>query len=532
MQTQAQEQRIFERRWWTLAVLALSLLVIGLDNTILNVALPTLALDLKASGSQLQWLVDSYVLVFAGLLLTAGNLGDRFGRKWALFAGLIVFAIGSLLSAYSGSAEHLILTRALMGAGGAFIMPTTLSILTNIFPARERGRAIALWAAVFGLAIPLGPVVGGWLLEHFWWGSVFLVNLPVVALALVSGFFLVPNSKNPEEAQLDPPGALLSIAGLAALLYAIIEAPNRGWTDPAILAVFGVAVVLLGLFALWELRTPHPLLDTHLFENARFTAASVAVTLVFFALFGTIFFLTQYLQFVLRYSALEAGYRMVPIAAGILVGAPLSARLAERIGTKLVVTAGLLIVSLGLYIMSFVSQTSGYSLILITLLIVSFGMGMAMAPATDSIMGAVPKEHAGVGSAVNDTTRQVGGALGVAVLGSLLSTFYSQRIADVATGFAPPAAKMVEDSIGEAARVAQTLDPATAGLLMSGARDAFIHAMGTTVLIGAGFAFAGAVVAFLFLPARDPVVEAERRAAAEEKAREQERQQERERMEV
>ena len=410
-------------------------------------------------------------------------------------------------------------------------MPTTLSILTNIFPARERGRAIALWAAVFGLAIPLGPVLGGWLLEHFWWGSVFLINLPVVAIALVSGYFLVPNSKNPAEAQLDPPGALLSIAGLAALLYAIIEAPNRGWTDPLILTVFGVAVLLLGLFALWELRTAHPLLDTHLFENARFTAASIAVTLVFFALFGTIFFLTQYLQFVLRYSALEAGYRMVPIALGILVGAPLSARLAERIGTKLVVTGGLLIVSLGLYIMSFVSQSSGYELILITLLIVSFGMGTAMAPATESIMGAVPKEHAGVGSAVNDTTRQVGGALGVAVLGSLLSTFYSRHIADVASGFAPPLATMVENSIGEAARVAQTLDPASAALLMSGTRDAFIQAMGTTVLIGAGFAFAGAVVAFLFLPARDPLVEADKRAAEAAKE-EQARELARERLEV
>src|SRR4051794_9631525 len=268
--TRAQE-RAYERRWWILTVLCFSLLVIVLDNTILNVAIPTIVRDLDATNSQLQWMVDSYTLVFAGLLLTAGSLGDRFGRRGALQVGLVIFGIGSLLSALAGSADQLIATRAFMGIGGAFIMPATLSIITNVFPANERGRAIGVWAGTAGIGIALGPLTGGFLLEHFYWGSIFLVNLPIVAIGLVAGIFLIPTSRDPNASRLDPLGAVLSIAGLTALLYAIIEAPSDGWTDPTILASFGAALVLLGAFVWWQRTTDHPMLDVRFFKNPRFT---------------------------------------------------------------------------------------------------------------------------------------------------------------------------------------------------------------------------------------------------------------------
>jgi EmrB/QacA subfamily drug resistance transporter len=501
----------YERRWWTLAVLCLSLIVISLDNTVLNVALPTLVRDLNATSSELQWIVDSYVLVFAGLLLTAGALGDHFGRKKSLFVGFAIFVVGSLLAAWSGSANHLIFMRAIMGVGGAFIMPATLSILINVFPKKERARAIAIWAGAAGLGVPLGPLLGGWLLEHFWWGSIFLINLPIIAIAFIVGLVVIPESKDPEASVIDPVGAVLSIGGLAALLYGIIEAPNHGWLAGSTIFWGSLGVILLVVFMIWELRQERPMLDINLFRNPRFSGASVAVTLVFFALFGSLFFLTQYLQFVLGFTTLETGVRIVPVAVGIILGASSSTRLVGRLGSKVVVAAGLGITALGLAILSFVSDTSGYSLVLVTLLVAGLGMGTAMATATDSIMGAVPEENAGVGSAVNDTTRQVGGALGVAILGSLLSTSYGNSIDSVASLLPPQAAGPVRDSIGPALQVAQQIGGAQGQALAAAARSAFIDAMGTTVLVGAGFALAGALVALLFLPAReaDEAAEAE-----------------------
>jgi EmrB/QacA subfamily drug resistance transporter len=501
----------YERRWWTLAVLCLSLLIISLDNTVLNVALPTLVRDLNATSSELQWIVDAYVLVFAGLLLTAGALGDHYGRKLALFVGFGIFGGGSLLAAWSGSASHLIAMRAIMGVGGAFIMPATLSILINVFPREERPRAIAIWAGTAGLGVPLGPLVGGWLLEHYWWGSVFLINIPIIAVAFVAGLLIIPESKDPEASVIDPVGAVLSIGGLASLLYAIIEAPNEGWTATSTLVWGGLGIVLLALFTLWEMRRERPMLDINLFRNPRFTGASVAVTLVFFALFGSLFFLTQYLQFVLGYTTLETGVRMVPVAIGIATGAGISTRLAARFGTKLVVATGLTIAACGLGILSFVSDTSGYSLVLASLIVTGLGMGTTMAPATDSIMGAVPQENAGVGSAVNDTTRQVGGALGVAILGSLLSTTYTSGIEGATRALPPDVAAAARDSVGPALEIARQIGGAQGQALAAAARSAFVDAMGTTVLVGAGFALAGALVALLFLPAReaDVVPEAE-----------------------
>lgn len=322
------------RGWLAVVVLSVSLLMIGLDNTILNVTLPTLQRSLAATSTQLQWTVDAYLLVFAGLLLAAGNLGDRIGRRRALQTGLIIFGVGSALAALSTTAGQLIASRGLMGAGGALIMPSTLSIITNIFTGPQRARAIAAWTAIAALGIALGPVTGGWLLQHFWWGSIFLVNAPIAALTLLASFFLVPESRDPAAGKPDPIGVVLSVLGLLSLVYAIIEAPTKGWTGPATLTALIAALVLLALFVTWELRTTHPMLQLRLFRDRRFSAASAAIALAFFALFGALFFLTQYLQLVLGYTPLQAGARTVPVAAGLVAGAALSSTLNTRLGTN------------------------------------------------------------------------------------------------------------------------------------------------------------------------------------------------------
>jgi EmrB/QacA subfamily drug resistance transporter len=491
---------LYQRRWWALGVLCLSLVVIGMDNTILNVTLPTLARDLGATGSELQWMVDAYILVFAGLLLTMGALGDRFGRKLALNAGLLIFVAGSVASAFAGSANVLIASRAAMGIGGALIMPSTLSIITNVFPPKERGRAIGVWAGVAGLGIVLGPVIGGWLLENFWWGSVFLVNVPVVAVAILAGWRLVPESRDPRATPLDPVGAGLSIAALVSLVYGIIEAPAHGWTDPLILGFFGIAAVLSVAFIWWERRVEHPMLRMEFFRNPRFSAASGAITMVFFALFGSVFLLTQHLQFVLGYTPLQAGFRILPVAA-LIVAAPLSARLVESIGTKVVVFVGLLTVATGLWLLSTVEITTGYGLVAASLAVLGTGMGFTMAPATESIMGSLPLAKAGVGSAMNDTTRMVGGALGVAVLGSILASSYGSAIEPALRGAPPQIAQAAGDSIGAASTIAAQLGPQGQGLL-DAARTAYIQGMGDAVLVGAGVAALAALLVLLFLPAR------------------------------
>jgi EmrB/QacA subfamily drug resistance transporter len=494
------EGELYAKRWWALLVLCLSLVIIGMDNTVLNVALPTLARDLHASESQLQWMVDAYVLVFAGLLLTMGAIGDRFGRKLALNVGLVVFVIGSLGSAFAGSAALLIAARAFMGLGGALIMPSTLSIITNTFPPHERGRAIGIWAGVAGLGIVLGPVVGGWLLGRFWWGSVFLINVPIVATAILAGWALVPDSRDPNATPLDPVGAALSIAGLATLVYGIIEAPRYGWTNVHTLAAVTIAAVLLATFIAWEFRNEHPMLQISFFRNPRFSAANVSITLVFFALFGTIFVLTQYLQFVLGYTPLQAGVRVMPIAT-MIVAAPVSARLVEKFGTKAIVAIGLSLVATALWLASTVGPTSGYGLVAIVLPILGIGMGLTMAPATESIMGSLPLAKAGVGSAMNDTTRQVGGALGVAVVGSVVSSSYTGAIAPALHGLPAPAVAAASDSIGAAFAVSRQAGPAGAPIFEA-AKTAFTHGMGSGALVAAIVAGVGAVVALFFLPSR------------------------------
>ncbi|HLF41156.1 MAG TPA: MFS transporter, partial [Acidimicrobiia bacterium] len=490
----------FRRRWWTLGVLCLSLVIVVVGNTVLNVALPTLVRELDASSSDLQWIVDAYALVFAGLLLTAGALGDRFGRKGALTAGLVVFGGASVAAAFADSAAGLIVLRAVMGIGAALIMPATLSILTNVFPPGERGRAIAVWAGLAGAGAAIGPVASGFLLEHFWWGSVFLVNVPVIVLALVGGRLLVPTSRDPGQPPLDPVGAVLSIAGLGSLLYGIIEAPNHGWTDGLTLGWLGAGTAVLLAFAAWELRRPEPMLDLRFFRNPQFSAASAAITLVFFALFGSFFLLTQYLQLVLGYGTLEAGVRTLPMAFTMMVAAPASARMVERFGPRRVVSTGLAVVAAGLLVLSTARVDSPYALIVVSLVVLATGMGMSMAPSTTGIMASLPLGKAGVGSAVNDTTRELGGALGIAVLGSLLASRYAGGLPDSVAALPEPALAAVRNSLGAALKVAAGLPGPAGGDLAAAARQAFVDAMSVALSVGAVVVLVAAVLVRRYYP--------------------------------
>ncbi len=502
------DPRVHARRWFTLATLCLSLLIIVMDNTILNVAIPSLVRELGATNSQLQWIIDGYTLVFAGLLLTTGSLGDRFGRKKALRIGIVIFATGSILSALASSPTNLILTRAFMGIGGALIMPSTLSILINVFrDPKERGRAIAVWAGFSGLGVAIGPVTGGLLLKHFSWSAVFWVNLPISISALVLGYFFVPESKDPSAPRIDLFGALLSVVGLGAFLFAIIEGPNSGWTSTTVVGAFVLGVVGIIGFISWELHTDHPMLDMSFFQNARFTAANTAITLTFFAMFGSLFLMTQYWQFVHGYSALEAGVRLVPYAMTMMLFAPMSARVVERLGTKVVVTAGLSIISLSMLWLSTIHTDSSYFRVIVNMCVMSVGMAMTMAPATESVMGSLPREKAGVGSAVNDTTRQMGGALGVAVVGSLVASVYATQIDERGPGLGIVGAALskARGSLGAALEEASGSSNPTA--FTRAARDAFVDGLSKGLWVSAGVVAVAAFVAFRFLPAvaHDPL---------------------------
>jgi EmrB/QacA subfamily drug resistance transporter len=499
------EAKIHERRWWALAVLCTGLCVITLDNTILNVAIPDLIRDLGATTSQMQWIIDGYSLVFAGLLLTLGSMGDRFGRKRALMVGVVVFGIGSVLSGLATGATELIFTRAFMGIGAACIMPATLSLLTNIFhDPKERGRAIGVWAAVAGGSSALGPILGGFLLAHFSWGSVFFVNVPVIIVVLIGAYYLLPESKDAHAAKLDPLGALLSIVGLVAVLWAIIEAPTKGWGEPGVFVPLAAGVLVLAGFVLWELTCEHPMLDMRFFKNRRFSAANIAVTLVSFAMYGQAFIGTQYLQLVLGFSPLQAGFRGMPMAIAMLITAPFAPRVVERIGTKLVVGVGLLTVAAALFTISTVPVTDGYPRMFVGMVLMGIGMGLAMAPATESIMGSLPPSKAGVGSAMNDTTRQMGGALGVAIIGSVFASVFRPGVAGdfAAAGLPADAVATARDSLGGAIQVASELPGQLGSELIYAARSQFVDGMSTSLMVGIAAILVGALVVFLFLPAR------------------------------
>ncbi|HWL45154.1 MAG TPA: MFS transporter [Ilumatobacter sp.] len=498
------DPRVHDRRWLILGVLCMSLLIIVMDNTILNVAIPSMMTELGATNSQIQWIIDSYVLVFAGLLLTTGSISDRFGRKGALQAGIVLFGIGSVLAANATTANQLIAFRAFMGIGGALIMPATLSILTNVFrDPKERGRAIGVWAGFSGLGVAMGPITGGFLLEHFDWSSVFWVNLPIGLTALLLGALLVPTSRDPRQTRLDPVGALLSIVGLAALLFGIIEGEPKGWGSAEVLTGFAVAIVAIGGFVAWELRCDHPMLDLTVFRNARFSAASGTITIVFFALMGSMFLMTQYWQLVHGYSPLDAGVRLLPAAALMMLAAPQSARLVEHFGTKRVVLAGLTLIALGMLLTSFIEAETPYWNVMARFMVMYLGMSMTMAPATESVMGSLPREKAGVGSAINDTTRQVGGALGVAIIGSVVSGHWSTGIAKAAraAGLDEASTANAEESLSRAMSEASALGD-RAGAFITEAKHTFVDAMTMGMRVSFVIVLLAAAVAWKFLPHR------------------------------
>jgi EmrB/QacA subfamily drug resistance transporter len=489
-------------RWLVLGVLCLSVFVTVLDGTIVNVALPTLNSELGASTRELQWIVDAYLLVFTGLLLAAGGLGDRYGRKRMLVAGLVVFAITSALAGSASSAGGLILARGLMGIGAAMIFPATLAIITNVFTRpKERAAAIGIWSAVTGVAVAAGPIVGGWLLEHFWWGSVFYVNLPIAAVAVIGVILIAPESRDDTAPRLDVGGLLLSVAAISTLVFTIIEAPEWGWLAPLTIAGFVLAAILIAAFVRFELGRQHPLLPVTIFANLRFSAASISVTSAFFALFGFIFLITQYFQLIRGYSPLDAGVRTVPVAVAIAVASVLSPKLAGRVGTKRVVAAGLLFMAIGFLWVSTASAVTPYAEIVGQMFFLGVGLGMTTAPATESIMGSVSLEQAGIGSAVNDTTRELGGTLGVAVVGSVFSSIYvgSLGSSPVVEALPPEARAATEESVGAVRVVAAQLGDA-APAYVADVGQAFLDGLAAGCYVAAGVALAGCVCALRFLP--------------------------------
>ncbi|MGI8449087.1 MAG: MFS transporter, partial [Streptosporangiaceae bacterium] len=494
-----------------LGALLLAAFAVNLDTTLVNVALPSLVRELHATTTQLQWVVDAYNLVFAALLLTFGSLSDRLGRKGTLLAGLAVFGVASVAGGFTTSPGQLIAARAVMGLGAAMTLPATLSLISNVFTGRaERARAIGLWGASAGVAIALGPIVGGWLLEHFSWGSIFIAMGPVAAAAALLVAVSVPTSKDPAAAPFDLPGLLLSTGAMALLVFTSIEAPAYGWGSARSIGGFAVSAALLAAFIVGEQRSRHPMLDVRLFRNLRFSAASGAVTVSFFTLLGFIFLITQYFQFIRGYGPLSTGVHLLPVALAVGVGSVAGTQLAVRAGTKLVVTAGLVAMT-GFYAWAAASTsaTLSYGIIAVQMVLYGLGMGLTSAPATESIMGAVSRRQAGVGSAINDATRLLGGTLGVAVIGSVYASLYGSRL----TGTLPAAlpgrlAAATHQSVGAAfavsGRVSAAGHPAVGQAIHLAATHAFLHGLSVGCVVACGVAAAGAVAALAFLPAQPP----------------------------
>ena len=493
------------RRRRILLVLCLSLLIVVIDNTILNTALPTLARVLHAETSSLQWITDAYTLCFAALLIPAGALGDRFGRRRSLIAGLTVFALGSAAAAFAAGTGELIGARVVMGLGATFVMPATLSILNAVFPPKERAQAIAAWSAVAGAAIVIGPTLGGLLLSHFWWGSVFLINLPLAAAALAGVVLIVPETADPARSRFDIPGVVLVAGALFAIVDAIIEAPGRGWTGPVTLGLGGAGVAALAAFVWWELRISDPLIDLRVFTSRAFSAAAGAVTVIFFALFGSLFLLTQFLQLVQGYSPLAAGVRALPFALAMAAASPVSPLLAERFGTRVIMPGGMALMGLGLADLSTAGVHTAYPLIAVAVAIMGAGMGLVMAPASNTIMTTVPAHQAGAGSAINDTIREVGGALGIAIVGSLSAAVYQSRLGSaLATAHVPGAVThAATGSVAAADLTGARLGGVPGSELISAAHSAFVTSMALGIRVAAGVALVSAVAAvFAFAPRR------------------------------
>jgi len=488
------------KRWLALAVLCVTVLVANLDSAVVNVALPTLVRDLNATSGDLQWIVDSYIVVFSGSLLAAGSLADRIGRKRTLLTGLAVFAGGSAWAAFSGDVGSLIAARASMGIGGALMIPSTLSIISNMFrdPA-ERQHAIGRWGATGGIGVALGPIIGGFLLARFWWGSVFLINVPIALAGLLAAYWLVPDSKNPAAKAPDLAGAGLSMAGIGVILWSIIEAPTRGWSSPLVIGAGAGGLAVLALFAIWERITDHPMLNLSFFRQRPFSAAIPAVVTLTFGLFGALFVLTQFLQLCLGFTALQAGIRLLTFSVAVIVVALASAVAVRAIGPKFTIAAGLALVAAGLWLISGAAVGTAFAGLAAGMVLLGAGAGLALPTATGSVVGSVPPTDSGVAAAADTTAIHLGGALGVAVVGSLLATRYQDRMTGALSG--RPLSATVKNSLGGAlatARAGGTTGPPLIHL----AKTAFISGMGLGLLTGAAVAVAGCLVALICLPVR------------------------------
>ncbi len=502
-------------------MLVLCLLVVILDNTILNVALKVLQEDLDATQSQLEWAINSFTLVFAGLMFTAGVLGDRYGRRRLLMIGMVAFGAASAISAFASSPEMLVASRALMGVGAAMVQPQTLSVLTNVFSASERPKALGIWAGFAGLAVAIGPITGGLVLEHFWWGSIFLINVPIVLIAVPLVLLLVPESADPAPKRLDPIGVVLSVAGVTALVYGIIEGgSSTQWTSPGVAGPLVAGVVLLVAFVLVERRSSHPSLDVSLFKKPAFTAAATAITLTFFAMSGSVFYMTFYMQSVRGFDPLAAGALVAPVALGLLIAATTSTKWVRHFGTKVVVTTGMVTAALALGSYHFVERDTPIWQIEVIVFVLGLGMGSIMAPATESVMSTIPREKAGAGSAVNNTVRMLGGAFGVAIIGSILAASYRASFGDRVNAFPEAARHEAGESIGGTLNaVSDSTEAVRAGELppqflqqvptiVDSAKDAFIDAMHTASLWSMAIVLLGAVLVGIYLPGRRPAATA------------------------
>jgi EmrB/QacA subfamily drug resistance transporter len=498
-------QKVYRRRWLILGVLVISLIAIVLDNTVLNVALKTIAQPkggLGASQSQLEWGINSYTLVFAGLLFAFGVLGDRIGRKRMLMIGLALFGLFSLLTAYSRSPDQLIFARAAMGLGAAAVMPQTLSIISNVFDPEERARAIGIWAVAVGIGVAIGPIVGGLLLAHFWWGSVFLINVPVTAIGVAAIVLLVPESRNPDPGRIDYLGVLLSIAGLVLLVYGIIQGGDKGsWIHWDVLGAAAVGAAVLALFAWYESRLSHPSLDVKLFRDPRLSSAVGAIALVFFGMLGALFFLSFYMQSVRGYSPLDSGLLTLPFAAGQMLMSPRTARLVRRFGAKAVGVGGLLTVTVALAGYQLLGMTTPIWVLGVIFFVQGAGMGSVMPSATEAVMSVVPRERAGSGSALTNTARQVGGALGVAVLGSIVAQIYRGQLSPHLAALPAAVRSTTTGSITATQAAASRLG--SAGVRLDRFADAaFVHAMHVTTVASAAITLAGALVVLAWMPGR------------------------------
>ncbi|WP_327719103.1 DHA2 family efflux MFS transporter permease subunit [Streptomyces sp. NBC_00490] len=483
------------RRWWALGALVASMLTLGFDMTILNVALPTMAADLGASTGQQQWMADAYVVVFAALMLPAGLLGDRFGRRRMLIVGLGVFLAGSALGALAGDVNAVVAARALMGVGGALVTPLALSVLPSLFGSDERTKAVGIISAASALGLPLGPIIGGWLLNHFWWGSVFLVNVPMAAIGIAACLFLLPETRDPASPKVDAVSTALTATGLGALIYAIIEAPARGWGDPLVLAVFAAATVLIAALVVRERRVERPMLDMSLLSHRGFLFNTIAATLVMFILSGLLFVLPPYLQAVLGNDALGTGVRLLPMMGGLLVSSRLAPQIVARFGARATVSGGLVVLAFAAFLGSRTTIDSGYGFTALWLSVTGLGFGLALIPAMNSALGTLPRDRAGSGSGLLLTLRQVGGAIGIALLGSLLAAAFQDRL-DV-TGLPAQAAATAENSVVAAHVVAQQTGSAD---LIASADHAYVHGMGLVLLVCGAAALVAALLAAAFLP--------------------------------